>query len=152
MWHGFRLKGTERKDLEIHFKFHVSMNLSQKVKSAKMLRNISKTKQQQSVAQQFFTWLTSFWIGVEKSWKLHNSPSHLWILIAASVEFWLNNKPDKSDRSCFAVESLAMQRYRAVQQLFQLTLFLGKREEGEEGEGGWILLLTLPWAVFTYLN
>lgn len=32
---------------------------------------------------------------MEKNWKLGNSPSHLWILLAASVEFWLNDKPVK---------------------------------------------------------
>lgn len=42
----------------------------------------------------------------------------------------------KSDISCFTVESLAMQRYRAVQQLFQLFFFLGGRgrRKGKEDE------------------
>lgn len=40
----------------------------------------------------------------------------------------------KSDISCFTVESLAMQRYRAVQQLFQLIFFLGGRGGGRKGK------------------
>lgn len=51
----FQAEGHRKsEDLEIHFKFHINMNLSQKLKSAKMLRNLSKMKQQQSVAQHSF--------------------------------------------------------------------------------------------------
>lgn len=92
---GCRVEKWE-KNLERFQISHHSMSLLHKPKPVRMLRNVSEMKQQQSVAPyNFYMAYQFFWIGVEKSWKLGNSPSHLWILIAASVEFWLNNKPDK---------------------------------------------------------
>jgi len=52
----FRLQGgrNQEKDLEKFPIPHHSMNLSHKLKSVRMLRNISEMKQQQSVAQHSF--------------------------------------------------------------------------------------------------
>lgn len=74
-----------------------------------------------------------FFFKVEKSWKLGNSPSHSWILIAASAEFWLNNKPDKVWHKLSHCRKPSNAEVQSSAAAFPVD-FLGKGRRGRKGK------------------